>query len=350
MRIAVLYPKSQYAAWSMSNGLVTTLRRMGHEVVPGEMPGAGAEMPQRVFEGIKAQLPALDTLKKCDAILVSGPEHIAPWLDAVYTKYEWKNIGVPKAAWWHETMHRADYTLDWDSVSMWADENFVPAYQDAEWLDQEMFGKGHVHWLPFGVDTEMFRPCRLGDREDNVIDKHGRLNYEKTWPIAFVGLVYEKRGRFLQALSQHDHPPIRIGNVSINDLSGYCSEESVRRLVENYRRVKVFFNLPAMSALLVTKIYEVMACGTFLLTPQLSADRGISKNQEAFESGRHLVYYRSSNLPYVAQLLREWPSDEKAEERERIAAEGCREVHEKHSLEKRLTVILEKIGVRETVQ
>lgn len=344
MRLAVLYPRSQFAAWSMSGGIVATLRRMGHEVVPGELPGIGGEVSPQVFESIKAQLPPVETLKKCDAVLVSGPEHIAPWLDAVYGKYEWKNLGIPKAAWWHETMQRDDYSLDWDNVSMWADENFVPAYQDADWLSQPMFGGEHVHWLPFGVDTKIFKPFT----SLTPTDDQGRT--EKAWPIAFVGLIYDKRGRFLQALSRHNHPPIRCGQVSINDLSGFCAEESARRLADNYRRVKVFFNLPAMSRLLVSKVYEVMACGTFLLSPQLPADHGIDKNREAFESGRHLVYYRSSNLPYVAQLLRDWSSDEKAVEREKIAATGCQEVHEKHSLQSRLETILSKIGVKEVVQ
>lgn len=333
----------------MSGGIVSTLRRMGHEVVPGELPAVGGDVSPQVFEGIKAQLPTVETIKRCDAVLVSGPEHIAPWLDAVYGKYEWKNLGIPKAAWWHETMQREDYSLDWDNVSMWADENFVPAYQDADWLSQPMFGGEHVHWLPFGVDTKVFND-RLADMYGWDLSAATASHTEKRWPIAFVGLIYDKRGRFLQALSQHHHPPIRCGQVSINDLSGFCAEESARRLADNYRRVKVFFNLPAMSRLLVSKVYEVMACGTFLLTPQLPADHSIDKNQEVFESGRHLVYYRSSNLPYVAQLLRDWSSDEKAEEREKIAATGCREVHEKHSLEKRLEVILSKIGVKEVVQ
>jgi hypothetical protein len=358
----------------MSNGIVNTLRRMGHQVLPGELPATGGNIPPQVFESIKESLPTIEALKGCDAVLVSGPEHIAPWLDAVYGKYEWKQLGVPKASWWHETLQREDYSLDWDNVSFWADENFVPAAQDADWLDQEMFGKGHVHWLPFGVDTGVFHPqecsyctpeaieiaghfrgmsldeMRNPTKHCKVCSGSGFVVTQKKWPIAFVGLVYEKRARFLQALGRHHHPPIRVGNVSVQDLSGYCAEESVHRMVDNYRRVGVFFNLPAMSSLLVTKVYEVMACGTFLLTPELSADRGISKNMELFESDRHLVYYRSSNLPYVAQLLRDWSSEEKVEEREKIAMAGWREVHGKHSLDKRLAVILEKIGVKETVQ
>ena len=346
MKIGFLFPKSDTAAWSLTHGIVNTLRAMGHEVVPGAMPTIGAEVPPRIFEQIKNELPALSTLKECDAILLSGPEHIAPWLDAVYGKYEWKNLGVPKAAWWHESMFREDYTIDWDSVGMWADENFVPAYQDADWLSQECFGGQHVHWLPFGVDTEVF--CRASETDYLGHDiYHGP---DKTWPVAFIGLRYEKRERFLSALSQHNIPPIRIGNVVVKDLAGTDPNENVQRLASNYRRVGVFFNLPAMSRLLVTKIYEVMACGTFCMTPMLSDDKGANQNMKQFHDRKHLVYYRSANLVEVARGLREWSSEESTMFRESIAAAGCKEVHEKHNLKVRLETILEKLGVRETVQ
>lgn len=367
MKIACFYPKSQFASWSMTLGWTTTLRRMGHEVIPAELPGAGGDIPKSLFESIKAKLPTLEALKECNAILVSGPEHIAPWLDTVYGKYEWKHLEVPKAAWLHETMQREDYSIDWDGISLWADEHFLPAYQDADWLAQPSLGGEHVHWLPFGVDTEVFQPCKVEavarHRHINATDleigvKSGQCDdpncflrkQTKAWPIAFIGLMYDKRAHFLNALGRHNHPPLRVGTVGIQDLEGYRAEESARRMASNIRQIGVFFNLPAMSSLLVSKVYEVMACGTFLLTPQLNADHGTDKNMEPFESGRHLVYYRSSNLPYVAQLLRDWSSPEKEAEREQIAAEGCREVHENHSLEKRLAVILEKIGVKETVQ
>lgn len=346
MKVGFLYPKSEWAAWSLTHGITNTLRAMGHEVVPGEMPTEGIEnLPRAAFDRITAKLPALKTLKECDAVLISGPEHIAPWLNAVYGKYEWKNLGVPKAAWWHESMFREDYTLDWDNVGMWADENFVPAYQDADWLSQPMFAGEHVHWLPFGVDTEVFRPYSATE-ECYAVLKPG---LRTSWPIAFVGLVYDKRAKFLDALSQCNIPAIRIGNVKVQDLAGLDPVENVQRLANNYRRIGVFFNLPAMSKLLVTKIYEVMACGTFVLTPMLANEKGIEQNMKPFHDREHLVYYRGANLVDVARALRHWSAPENQDEREKIAAAGCKEVHEKHSLRVRLETILSKMGV-EVVQ
>lgn len=348
MKIAVLFPRSRISAWSLCDGVVNTLRRMGHKVLPVEIPQIIGAIDELRFEALKARLPKISELGKQDAILLSAPEHIGPWIDAIYGKYEWKHeVTCPKLAWYHESFFREDFTIDFDTVSYWADEHFFPAIQDAEFFDQESFAKGRAHYLPFGVDTDIFKPFQ---NYSGSIEEHNFLLKEKVWPIAFVGTMYDKRQAFLNALSKHDHPPIRFGTVTVEDLSGYCAEESARRLAANYRQVGVFFNMPALSRLLVTKVYEVMACGTFILSPQLPADRGMHKNLELFQTGHHLVYYRSSNLPYVAQLLREFSSPEKLATREEIAAEGCREVHEKHSLEKRLETILSKIGVKETVQ
>jgi glycosyltransferase involved in cell wall biosynthesis len=332
MRIAVFYPKDRSAAWSMGGGLPATLRRMGHAVTDGAIrPGAGSAAD---IEAARVTMPALEHLRSMDAILISGPEHLIPWLDEIYGKYEWKQLQARKAAWLHESLFREDYSIQFDQIQPWADEYFFPAVQDAEFCDQESFAKGHSHWLPFGVDTEVFKPDGFEKKE---------------WPVAFIGGIYEKRARFLRALSRHAIPPIRIGGVMI-DVMGFQALESAKRLADCYRRTSVFFNLPALSQCLVSKVYEVMACGTFLLTPMLSADRGVAKNQAAFTSGHHLVYYRSSNLPYVAQLLREWSSEEKSAEREMIAASGCREAHANHSLENRLKVIMEKLAIPVAVQ
>jgi Glycosyl transferases group 1 len=346
LKIAVFFPDAPRTGWSSAWGIPRTLKRMGHEVISGGIP---VDIGNPNAQQLQKLQPTLEQLKQQDLILVSGTEHIAPWLDALYQRYEWKQLPAVKANWYHESFFREDFTIDFETVSQFADEHFFPGVQDAEHFDQESFAKDRAHWLPFGVDTQVFRKLDVQTSYDDDIEigKYGEI--KKRWPVAFIGWIYEKRGRFLKALSQHDIPPIRAGSVDIRDLGGYQAEESTRRMADNIRHVGVFFNMPALSQLLVSKVYEVMACGTFLLTPLLSQDRGISNNTKLFESGRHLVYYRSSNLPYVAQLLREWSSAGKEEEREKIAATGCQEVHANHSLEKRLEVILEKCGVREPV-
>lgn len=334
MKIAFLFPMdASFMAWNMGRGIVRAMERMGIQVLSIPLP-TNAQASQQQFDAARKALPTIERIRECDAVLTSGPEHVGPWIEAIYERYEWRNLNIPTAAWLHESTERDDYQIDFEAIQWIARDWFFPAIQDAEKHDQEMFAKDHSHWLPFGVDTEMFcHPSRLG--------RYGGSEFD----VAFIGLIYPKRLAFLQAISRHEIPPIRLGKVEIQDLHGYDHEGSTRRYVENLRAIKVFFNLPALSRLIVNKVTEVMACGGFLLTPMLSPDGGANRNMALFESGTHLVYYRPSNTPYIAQLLREWISKEMDAERDKIAEAGFRLVQEKHTLEKRVAEILTKMGL-----
>jgi spore maturation protein CgeB len=355
MKIAVLFPHdSPTVAWSLSRGIEKTLARMGHEVlaipIPTTRPADDSAQEQKRFrvmiEQKKKQLPLIEEIAKCDAVIVSGPEHIAPWIEEVYEKYEWtRQVTCPKAAWLHESMERDDYQIDFEAIQWVATDWFFPAIQDAERYDQEMFVKGHAYWLPFGVDTEIFKP--FISHVENTDERGWHLKEEynvQTFDVAFIGSLYPKRIAFLTALSRHDHPPIRLANVVGQDIHGYDPLEWTKRYASNLREVKVLLNLPSMSKLVVPRVYEVLACGTFLMTPMLPPDGGANRNMTLFD-GSELLWYRSSNLPLIAQLLHEWSSPAKDEERRRMAAAGCAKVQKEHSLEKRLTEMLEKIKV-----
>lgn len=343
MKIAIFFSMDPTSGWNAGEGIVRTLRRMGHAVISGPLPTA-REASEPMVKMIKDGAPKIEALKACDAIIVSGPEHIAPWIDLCYSKYEWKQIDVPKACWLHESCQREDYQIDFDVLKWVGDEWFFPAVQDAEFHDQEPFATNRSHWLPFGVDTEMFRPY-----SPEGVRGYEPAGFPKVFDVGFLGLLYQKRQLYLKALSHHNHPPIRCGMCSVNDLHGYHLEESIKLLVSNTRQIKVFFNLPALSRLLVSKVYEVMAAGTFLITPMVPPERGADRNMNPFKTGEHLVYYSPSNLPYVGQLLREWVSPEKDAERQKIAVTGCKEVHAKHSLDVRLQELLSKVS-KEVVQ
>jgi spore maturation protein CgeB len=241
---------------------------------------------------------------------------------------------------------REDYNIDFDGLKWAGDEWFFPAIQDAEMHDQEMFAKGRSYYLPFGVDTEIFKPYSHAQLEglplrQNYLD--AVLPQTHTIDVGFLGLLYQKRQLFLQALNRHQHPPIQCSMCAIQDIRGYDQEGSMRLLASNTREIKVFLNLPSLSRLLVSKVTEVMACGTFLLTPKLPEQS--AANMDLFKDGTHLVYYSASNVGYVAQLLREWVSPDKDAERRTISEAGCREVHEKHSLKIRLEEMLAKLKV-----
>lgn len=342
MRIAVFISNNPTSGWNMGYGIINTLRRMGphdrlgllgNKVLCVPMP-TEVEMPTEQLNNFRRQLPSLDFIKKnMDAIIVSGPEHIGPWIAQCYGIDNWKQVDIPKAVWLHESTVREDYRIEFDDIKWLGDQFFFPAIQDADWHDQEVFAKDRSHFLPFGVDTQIFKPQAASSP------------LIKNFDVGFIGMMYPKRASFLMALRKHKIPPIRHGNCNIQSLHGYDWEGSMRLLASNTREVKVFFNLPAMSRLLVAKVFETMACGTFLMTPELPDDRGAQKNMELFKHGEHLAYYSPSHLGMVAQMLREWISPEKDAEREKIAAAGCALVHKYHSLEVRLTELLAKLKV-----
>jgi len=131
----------------------------------------------------------------------------------------------------------------------------------------------------------------------------------------------------------------------VQDIDGVDSHGTAERLARNYRECEIFFNLPSLSRLLVAKVFEVMACGTFLMTPALG--KGAGPNMKLFEHGKELIYYRS--IGEAARSLNDWAKPERAKEREEIARAGCEKVHREHTLEKRLGAVLEKYGVKQAV-
>lgn len=317
----------------MTHGISQSLERMGCRTMIVQLPTL-REASEELLAAAREEAPKLAMFSDLDLIIVSGPEHIGPWIDAVYGKREWEGLAVPKAAWFHESCRREDMTIDLEPLKWMASDWFFPAIQDAEWHDQEMFVKEHSFYLPFAVDEAIF-------------NEEGRGPF--VFDVAFMGMVYPKRRAFLQALQRHHIPPIRVASVNITDLHGYQAWESAMRYARGLREIKVFFNLPSMSRLLVGKVFEVMACGTFLYTPMLPLEGGIGRNMELFNSGEHLVYYRAGHLGGIAQALKEWVS-EKVEERQRIAAAGCKLVREKHTLAIRLREMMLRMNLSAQIE
>jgi len=312
---------------------------MGHTIHDCPLP-ASKQVNEREWKRLIDSCPTLDALKKFAVVILSGPEHIFPWLDELYGRYEWEHLEVPRAGLYHESMFREDGNRDFDRFRRYSDWHFFPAAQDADFFDQEHFGtKGRCVWMPFGVDTEIF--CPVGFKPS--AEQYAEL---KVYSCAFIGLLYPKRVAYLQKLAGVLDTEFTVGQVQVVDLSGVCHEETALRYAAELRRIKVFVLLPSLSQLLVSKVQEVLACGTFLLCPLLESERElVRRNMNTFENGRHLIYYRPSNLRGLADLMKEWSSEEKAEEREKIAWAGCELIHREHSMERKLETVLATMGV-----
>jgi hypothetical protein len=272
---------------------------MGHDTIALPIDATSSSLTTTLY-------PSAKDLRNFDGIVISGPEHIRPHLLALYPG--WGGIRVPKISWMHETVEREDYgRLPIDAIKQLADITFCPAAQDA---------RHGLRWLPFGVDTEVFKP-----------DSSQPLQYE----AAFIGLLYPKRVEFMKKLMPLLHGiNLILGNVQVQDLSGICVRETASLYAQNLRKIKVFVNLPTLSQLAVTKVYEVLACGTFLITPSIAEPKNFENLQAHF--------YDSTKPESLAESIRFCLREEA--QRASAAKECCAQVHRLHRLDLRCEALI----------
>ncbi len=308
MRLACFHPASVFCAWSVATGLVDTFNRMGHETT-----GFPVDVTTQVID--PTQYPTADRLRGFDGIVISGPEHVRAHLLRLYPK--WHRIPVPKIGWLHETIEREDYgKLNVEDIRSFSDKTFCSAVQD------EKYG---FEWLPFGVDTAVFKPD---------------WDQKKEYDAAFIGLLYPKRAEFLQKLQPFlNGITLKLGNVQVLDLGGVRMRETVALYADNLRKIKVFVNLPSLSELVVTKVYESLACGAFLITPAIPEARNFDNIQAHF--------YDPDQPAELAERIRFCLKHEK----ERIEATRvcCDQIHRLHRLELRCEILLNALGMKRPV-
>ena len=316
MKIALYYPHNWLASWYTLGGYANTLRDMGHEVIDCPFPG---NLVHDV-DNVRSRMPTIDQLNSVDCILLMFMEYIQPWLASVYGLELWKHVKVPIVARYDESFDRQDLGLfdRWEEFIKWAPDinlNFFPAHQDAERYGGQ--------WLVYGADLIKF---------------HCTSPQTKKYDLAFVGSFYPLRQQYLAKLSGFlgNDVTFNVGQAIVQDLSGIRSEESTDLLAENYRQIKIFFCLPPMSRLLVCKVFEVMACGTFVMFPMLPGDA--AHNCTAFNAGLEIVYYEHGYMKKNAEQIQYYLTHE--EERETIANAGRDRVYQDYTLQQMLERML----------
>lgn len=316
-RIAIFTIKNVYAGWYSAGAYAEALRRMGHKVLECPLPGNQVQN----LDEVKNTVPAISELNRCDLVMSLMHEYVQPWLAAIYGLNEWKRLKVPVVAKMEESMDRTDLGLPVrvPELMEWADHVAFPGAQDAK--------KYGGAWVTYGCDTQMFNPT-------------GRA--EPIHDLAFIGQQYKLRLDYIQKLSVHldNSFTFKWAPCFVQDLSGIREPESTHLLADNYRKIKVFFCLPPLSRLLVGKVFDVMACGTFLMYPRWPGEQ--SENMEVFEDGHHLVYYDFGYFLKNAEQIKYWLSHDA--EREAVARAGCRKVREDHTIEKMLEKLLALAG------
>jgi spore maturation protein CgeB len=131
---------------------------------------------------------------------------------------------------------------------------------------------------------------------------------------------------------------VQVGNVQIVEDGVVNQQKTVDAYASVLRRIKVFVNLPTLSQLLVTKVFEVAASGACLVTPRL---KGVGeRNQELL--GDVIQLYDDASPAELAGLLRSLLNDD--QERERLAQRACDEIHKRHGIRQRLQTILDSFS------
>ena len=289
--VAVFHNTAQVgSAWCCAEGIVETLRQQNYQVLNCGNPQV-------------TPVP-LEMLEQADLIVLGAPEWYEQSLMSLYGE-AWLRLKAPKVAWYAESAYRDDRSFDFARCRPIADLHYFPAAQDAD-----QFGG---QWLPFGADATIFFPRQT----------------KKILDTAFLGTLYPKRLEYLRETKFPITilPPIRDADPR----RSFC------RLAEAYASTRIFVNMPAYSRLLVTKVTEVMACRTMLVTPRIDHPSGRC-NMLQFEDGKHLLYY-DQDRPFELATLLEYYLHHPAE-MEAIAAAGSDEIARSHTLAHRLRRII----------
>jgi len=290
--VAVFRVHSSGAAWCCSDGMAPTWRSLGYRVLDCGDPR---------LNGVP-----IEHLQQADLIVMNAVE----WYDEVLTNryglQAWHALKAPKAAWYAESAHRDDRSFPFDRCRQLADRHYFPAAQDAVEFNGE--------WLPFGADLSVFKPSPV----------------EKRYDAAFLGMMYPKRAEYVSRIGY----PLQI----LPPVSDPDTRHSFELLADAYSSTRIFVNLPSYSRLLVTKVTEVMACRTMLVTPKVDHPSG-ALNMSQFTDGKHLVYYDSDRPGDIGDIVEHHLRN--PSELDAIATAGFEEVARAHTLAQRLE---KKIG------
>jgi len=168
-------------------------------------------------------------------------------------------------------------------------------------------GIKNVYWLPLACAPEI----------------HGKKTNNKLYDIGFVGsLTEQKQVELLSKLK-------RKFNL-------YYERCFLQRMATVFSQSKIVFNNSIKDDLNM-RVFEAMASGSMLLTDEAKGS-GLT---EMFQDRKHLVIYRNEDelLELADYYLRN------DEEREKIAAEGMKEVLEKHTYSHRAKEMLEILSL-----
>lgn len=213
----------------------------------------------------------------------------------------------PMAYWASDTHLGYDYRLE---TAKKADFVFCAQKKGAE--DMKRDGVANPIWLPHAVEPQAYPRFEL-------------LN--KRYDIGFVGHISSKNREDALDRMFREFPNF------------YYGQQLFEAAARKYAESKVVFNI-AMKEDVNMRCFEVLASGSFLLTDW------VPSIDELFEDGKHLVLYRS--LDEAVDKAKYYLAHDS--EREAIAQAGYEHVIKNHTIQHRVSRILEEfLKTREPV-
>lgn len=184
---------------------------------------------------------------------------------------------------------------------------------------------------PFAAQIEAIKDFKKDGVKNPVLLPHAfepeaypRITVaSKDYDVCFVGHINsENRINALEALFK-EFPNFYYGQRRFEEAS------------EKFAKSKVCFNI-SMKNELNMRVFEVMGSGNFLLTDD------IPMIHNYFKDGVHCVMYKDEKD--MIEKARYYIEHD--EEREKIAEAGYNEVIKNHTIDKRLDLILETVGIK----
>ncbi|MCB9501967.1 MAG: glycosyltransferase [Deferribacteres bacterium] len=156
-----------------------------------------------------------------------------------------------------------------------------------------------ISWLPLGATPEVYHKQFL----------------PKKYDVSFVGNIYPNRKALFQRLSKK--------------FNLHVTQAFAKDAAKIYNESKIVLNLGIGKTGIQQRVFEVLCCGSFLLTNEIPAEGRV------FEDKEHLVYFNDEN---IEQLIEYYLQHE--EEREAIALAGYRKAVTEHTFIHRAERIL----------
>ena len=175
MRIALLFPSSDWMCWSQSHGLAPALEALGHNALPVVCPDTDFKDPGPHHAA--AVRVARQAITSADLCIVSAAEKISTvW---------WENTKTPTALWFADAANHTpgSFHTRYQKCIPLAAYRFHPAAQDA-------IAYNGI-WLPPWPTP----PCSSQDQKSP--SRH---------PIAFAGHLYHQRPQILRRIQKAGIP------------------------------------------------------------------------------------------------------------------------------------------------